>query len=60
MGGKRGTKDWEGQETCKKQNGKSKSKYINDYIKCKWSKCPSQKAEIIRLDKKANPTIYCL
>lgn len=33
---------------------------INDYIKLERSKDSSQKAEIVRLDRKQNPTLCCL
>lgn len=39
----------------KQQNGKCKSSQINDFFKGTWTKHPSQKAEIPRLDEQARP-----
>lgn len=50
-----------GHEANKKMaNDTCKSNYINSDIKYEWNKYSSQKSEIVRLDRKASPTICCL
>lgn len=36
------------------QNSKRNSNYINKYIKCDWTKHPTQKTDFIRLNKTAS------
>lgn len=43
-----------------KQNDRFMPKHINNHIKYKWSKHPNQNAETLRLDTKADHTIFYL
>ena len=44
-----------GKTTSYHQNGRIKSTYNNINLKCKWAKCPDQKTQTGKLDKKSKP-----